>query len=121
MEDLIQVDVTLLTFLAGSLIPLLTAVVTKWRASSRLKAIVNLSLSVLAGVVAYLVGVEGETTVLGLLAAATTTYLASGTTYSNLWKPTGATSVLQQVTQDIGIGSPHMEDPNGTRNTPAPS
>lgn len=105
MEDLIQVDVTVLAFVSGSLVPLLTALVTKLNAGSRLKALVNLGLSIVAGVVAYLVTVDGSTTVLGLLTAVISTYLASGVTYSNLWKPTGAAPALQSATADTGIGA----------------
>lgn len=105
MEDLIQVDVTVLAFLSGSVVPLLTALATKLNASGRLKAIVNLVLSVIAGVVAYLVGVDGETSVVGLLSATISTYLASGVTYQNLWKPTGTAPALQEATANSGLGS----------------
>ena len=105
MKDLIQVDVTVLAFLSGSVVPLLTALATKLRASSRVKAITNLVLSVVAGTVAYLVGVDGSTDVIGLLSAVISTYLASGVTYSNLWKPTGAAPALQSATADSGIGT----------------
>lgn len=121
MKNLLQVDVTVLAFLSGSVVPLLTGLVTKIQASSRLKALVNLGLSVVSGCVAYLVTVDGSTTVLGLASAAISTYLASGLTYNNLWKPTGVAPAVQQATSDIGIGSPHWEDGDGNRNTPAPS
>lgn len=105
MEHALQVDVAVLTFLVGTVVPLVTGLVTKLRSSSRLKAMTNLVLSVLGGVGAWLINAEGKTTVGGLASAIVTTYLASGVSYQNLWKPTGAAQAVQEVAPESGIGT----------------
>lgn len=113
MKEVIQVDVTVLTFLAGTIVPLLTAVITKLRAPSHLKSIVNLAISALAGVVAYGIAHEGAFDVMGLVSAGVTTYLASGVSYQNLWKPTGAALAVQKATAGIGLGAQPEDPPAG--------
>lgn len=104
LETVIQVDVTVLAFLAGTVIPLLTALVTKLQASSRVKAIVNLVLSLLAGSVAHLVAHDGQSNWMNLVTAMVAVYLASGVSYQNFWKPTGTSVAVQEKTSSVGLG-----------------
>ena len=104
MHTVLEVDVTLLAFLIGSVMPLLTGMVTKISASSRVKSVTNLVLSVLAGVLAHLMENTGKSTLLDLATAAITAYLAAGVTYQNLWKPAGTTAAVQNKTAGTGIG-----------------
>lgn len=103
-NTVVQVDTTVLAFLAGTVIPLLTALVTKMNSSSGVKAVVNLVLSMAAGGVAYLVAHDGTGSVLDLIAAMVAVYLASGVSYQNLWKPTGVTLATGSATRDFGLG-----------------
>ncbi len=75
MEQVLQVDVTVLNFIVGSLVPLLVAVFSKINASSSLKAILNLGLSVLGGVASALLLTDGETTFLGIATSVITVQL----------------------------------------------
>ena len=104
MENIIQVDVVLLNFLVGSLIPLLTALFTKVNASSGLKSTVNLVLSLVTGTAGYLLLHDGAATVVALATHAITAYLGSGVSYQNLWKPTGVAPAIQASTADVGVG-----------------
>lgn len=105
MEQLVQVDVTVLNFIVGALVPLLVAVLSKVNASSGLKAVLNLGLSILAGVASTLLLTDGETTFLGIATSAITVYLASGVTYQNLWKPTAVAPAVAEKTSGFGLGS----------------
>lgn len=104
-NSVIELDVTVLAFLAGTVIPLLTALITKLRASSGVKAVCNLVLSVIAGGVAHLIANEGASTWMELVTAMVAVYLASGVSYQNLWKPTGVTLKIGETTSTKGIGS----------------
>lgn len=103
-NTVIQVDMAVLAFLAGTVIPLLTAVVTRSQATSGLKAVVNLVLSMAAGGVAFLVANNGQGGVLELIASIVAVYLASGVSYQNLWKPTGVTNATSSATNRFGLG-----------------
>lgn len=105
----IQVDTTVLAFLAGTVVPLLVALVTKLESSSRIKAVANLVLSMVTGGIAYLVAHEGDGNVLDLIAAMIAVYLASGVAHHNLWKPTGVTNATQRKTASVGVGNSSRE------------
>lgn len=93
-STVITLDATVLSFLVGSVMPLLTAFATKLKASSRIKGVVNLVLSVLGGVLAAFVANSGSLTLIEIASAAIVVYLASGSTYSHLWKPTGVVDAV---------------------------
>lgn len=104
-EVAIQVDVTVLAFLAGTIIPLLTAILTKLNASSGVKAICSLILSMMAGAVAYLIAHDGNGDLLDLISAMVVVYLGAGASYQNFWKPTGTSLKLAEATAGTGIGT----------------
>lgn len=106
MNQVIQVDVTAVAFIAGTIIPLLTALLTKARASSRVKSACTLVLSLATGVTAYLTLHDGRTTWQGLVTAAVGVYLAAGTTYQNAWKPLGTAAAVANLAPDAGLGEP---------------
>ena len=101
---MIELDIATLALLSGAVIPLLVGVVTKMTASSRVKAIANLALSVGGGAVAYLVENSGRGRWQEIVSAALLAYIASGTSYHNLWKPTGVAPVVQEATASLGVG-----------------
>lgn len=100
----IAVDIPLLTFIVGSLIPLVVAVLTKANASSSVKATANVVLSVVGGVVAFLLAHDGEATGIELVTAAIAAYLASGVAYTHFHKPTGLAPTVAAKTAGVGIG-----------------
>ena len=108
-NTILEVDLTVLAFGAGTVIPLLTAVVTKMNSSSGVKATANLVLSVIAGGVAHLVTNEGSSTILELITAMAMVYLGSGVSYQNFWKPTGTSLAVQRKTAAIGVGGTHVQ------------
>lgn len=111
---MVKLDISWLTFVAGTVIPLLTALVTKARASSRLKSLVTLALSVLGGAVTYLLDNNGTVQAQALISNVVTTYLAAGVTYNNLWKPTGIAPALAATSAESGIGVA-VEDPDAPK------
>lgn len=104
ITPIVQVNVLILSFVAGSVVPLVVALLTKSAASQGTKAVVNLILSVVGGVVAFLIAHDGTASVLQVATVAVTAYLASGSTYSHLWKPTGAITAVQAVAPNTGLG-----------------
>ena len=105
VEEIIQLDVTVVTFVLGSLVPLVVALATKLNASSSVKAVVNVVVSVTVGVCGFLLAHDGATTPLALVGAVITAYLGSGVSYQHFWKPTGVAPAIQASTANVGIGS----------------
>lgn len=101
---MIELEPTVLAFLVGSVVPLLVALLTKLKASPRVKAAANLVVSIVAGVVTFLSTTNGRATFLELAGAAIAAYLASGVAYHNFWKPTGVAPVVNRSTPKLGIG-----------------
>lgn len=100
----ITIDAALLAFLIGSVMPLLVSLVTKLDASSGVKGVLNLVLSIAGGVLAAFQASSGSLTVMEIAAAAIVVYLGSGATYSHLWKPTGTTAKIANATPRVGVG-----------------
>lgn len=98
----ITIDALTLSFLAGSVMPLLTALATKLDASSTVKGVVNLVLSIFGGVlVAFKTG-AGTLTYQEIAASAIATYLSAQALYSGvLRKPALA---IAQASPEGGIG-----------------
>lgn len=105
----VTVDVAVLGLMIGTLIPIVTRVITNSNASSSLKSIVNLVLSVLAGGAAALLQANGTLTLVELITAMGAVFLSSGVSYSHLWKPTGVTEAIGNKTASFGIGGSTSE------------
>jgi hypothetical protein len=101
-----HIDAALLTLLLGTVIPILVALVTKVSASSRLKAILNLVLSVAAGVLTAFTqaGARGVT-LYEILTLAGATFVTSGVVHTTLWKPTGVAAGAANVAPTVGLGA----------------
>lgn len=106
MEKVLEVDVTVITFIMGSIIPLVVGMLTKLKASSAVKAVVNVGLSVVTGVCSVLIAHDGKLTWQTLVSGVFTTLFSSGFTYSHVWKPTGVVEKVQQIAPDSGVGKP---------------
>lgn len=104
-QPTITLDAQAVAFVIGVLLPFVTAFLTKLSASSRLKAIVNLVLVGITGVVAVLTTNAGRTlTVKEFILAIGTAFVAAIASHYGLWKPTGATPAVQAATPNFGLG-----------------
>lgn len=104
VEQKVHLDVGILTFIIGVLLPLLTGLVTKANASPKLKALTLLSLSLIASAVQYLISVNGVVNLRTFLANFAVTWLIAISTYFGFTKPTGAAAKAQNVAPNIGLG-----------------
>lgn len=100
---MIKLDVAFLSVIAGTVIPLLVALVTKWNASSGVKAVLNAVLALAAGEGAMALEHGGLVTKAAALAVAYA-WITSQSTHFGLWKPTGASSALNTLTPNLGFG-----------------
>lgn len=103
---MIHANLALVSFAVGTVIPLLVALLTKLNASGKVKGVLNLVLSVLGGALTYLLDHSGSASYVQLLNAVVLTYLASGVSYTNLWKPVGAAPAVAMLAPDKGLGKP---------------
>lgn len=97
---------TLIALLVGTVIPGLTALVTKDEASDKVKAVVTAGLAAVSGgLTAYLtkapVGAKGWETFVGTILV---TWIASSASYFFGWKPSGAANAISQRTRRWGFG-----------------
>lgn len=107
----VTADVATLSFLVGTIIPILVALVTRQNASPGVKASVNALLAIVAGVLSTLVAdAQGEIVTVDLASFATavgTAWITSVATHFGLLAPagiTGAKGTVQRATADFGIG-----------------
>lgn len=100
----VTVGIPVLSFFLGAIIPLLVAIVTKTSASSGVKAIANVALCILTGVIQHLLAAGGSSTWVDITQAAIAAFVASVTSYHSFWRPTGVAPALAQSTASVGIG-----------------
>lgn len=101
---IVQIDVVALNFLAGTVIPLLTALVTTRVASPGLKAVVTLLLSAVAGGVAVAIEANGTIELETWIVSIGCTWLLAIASYYGLWKPTTVAPKVQEKTATFGVG-----------------
>lgn len=96
----------LIALLAGTVIPALTAAVTRETASARMKAAIAAVFSVSAGAVATVATTppRGTSQWEQLVGTILLAWVASASAYSFGWKPTGAVKVIVRATAGFGIG-----------------
>lgn len=102
-ETTLTVDLVLLAFFGGTVIPMLTALVTRATASSRVKALTTLFLAALGALVESAMALGGEIDVERTLLTFAMTYISSIGFYYGLLKPTGAAPAVQRAVPG-GIG-----------------
>lgn len=100
----ITVPVSILAYISGAVMPLVTGFVTHLNAPSPVKAVLNLALSLAAGVVAAFIAHTGTLTVGEIITAAVQAYLASGVAYIAFWKPTGIAPAVNS--SGLSLGAP---------------
>lgn len=105
MEQVLQVDVATVTFILGSLVPLAVGLIFKKYASSAVKTVGNVVLSVAAGVLAVIVQAKGSITVGQLLTGVYQVLLTGNILHLAVFKPLGITEKVQNLAPQAGIGS----------------
>lgn len=106
-STVITIDALALSFLVGSIMPLLTALATKLRASPSVKGVVNLVLSVLGGVLVAFQTNAGSLTIQEIAAAAIATYLSAQALYTGILRAPAA-AIAASVAPDSGIGKERL-------------
>jgi hypothetical protein len=99
-------DTALVTFITGPFVALLVGLVTKSTASAGLKAVVNLLLSAVAGVIAQYATNTASETVRDYVIAVFITWVTSISAYEGFWKKTNVSGAISAATSDFGLGSP---------------
>lgn len=95
------------SFLFGTLLPMVVALITVKVADARFKALTLALLSAISGVAAEVVGQDGaavfsEDTLWSIAIA----WVVAIATYYGFWKPTGAAESISQKTRWFGLGRP---------------
>ncbi len=89
--------------IAGSVLPVLIAIVTQQHWSPRVKGLVTASLSLLAGLAAA--WQQGQFTH-GWQVGAAVVFLTASTAYAAFWKPTGLAPLIEELTTFSRKGLP---------------
>lgn len=105
----VTVDLTLLNLVSG-LIPILTALITKKLASSRLKTFITSGLSVITGSLVALIKNDGvipdvEAWAIEIALA----FMAATAAYVGFLKPSGVAEAVQNVAPEKGLGKATVE------------
>lgn len=105
-SPVIHLDQAFLVLVVGSVMPFLTSLLTKSGASSKLKGVLNLVLSVVGGIAAaFLSAGDAGLTTYQILTAGFAAYAAGQILYTGVWRPTGATAALNNATSTFGLGT----------------
>lgn len=102
-EFTITLDLAMWAFLGGTVVPILVGLVTKLSAPSSVKGLVNLVLSMIAGLIATAIATDGVLSQTAVVAAFMA-LIASVATYYGVLKPVGVTGGVQRATAQVGIG-----------------
>lgn len=98
-------DMPLLVVIVAVLIPLLTGLVTKYHASSQVKALANIVLTTGAAAVETLIKHDGHVVWNTFLATAVLTFVVNVAAYKHLLEPLGVAERVRQYFPDFGFGS----------------
>jgi len=104
---MIQVDVAALTFVVSTLVPVLTALVTKAHAHSGVKAVVTALLSGVAAGAAIALAHQGQVDLAEVGLTVAIAWFTAITTHYGLLKPVGVTGsegAVAQSTRRLGVG-----------------
>jgi hypothetical protein len=97
------IEMGLLQILYSVVLPIIVGIVTKQLASSQLKSVALLFLSVLGVVVAQAIGGGGVFTS-QMIVESVITFVIATASYYGVWKPTGVAETVQEKTSAQGIG-----------------
>ena len=105
-ETTVILDPVVMSAVVGVVIPILTGVITKLRASTGTKAIVAIFLSVIAGALSEIVAGGGTFDPRTMALATASAFVANVASYLGVWQPIGSTRdvPLARATAEYGIG-----------------
>lgn len=103
-----MLDVSTLNLIAGLVIPLLVALVSKRVASSGVKGLLNALLSAIAGIIVVGIDNNGAFEANAVLNAGIATFVTSISAYYGIWKPTGVAQGVRNATADFGVVGPDI-------------
>jgi hydrogenase maturation factor len=103
VEQKVHLDVGFLTVIVGTLIPIITALITKANASSAVKALTTLTLTVIAAGIQLIIEANGVVNLRTFLANFAVTYIVAVASYYGLTKHVG-TPAVAAVSPNNGIG-----------------
>lgn len=107
-----NIDVALLTFVSGSLIPFITGILTKSTARSAVKAVVSAILAIAVAVVSYLTDFQGVSDWKTALFVGLGALLAQGAIYQGFLKPTGVGPAVSKNTDTVAFIGPNRRAPD---------
>ena len=100
-DTLITLDPLLMTFVAGALIPVITALTTKINATDTFRVLISLFLSTLSGALIQVNNSGGTFYLKQTLVAASVTFATAVVSYQGWWKP--VVSVNQKALPNVGL------------------
>lgn len=100
----LTLDVSYLTFISSSALPLVTGFVTKCAASSRVKHATLAVLAILAGLVQALIAKHGVIEWHSFVDNTVVSYVVAVTLHTTAFKTTGLTEKIAQAAPNFGIG-----------------
>lgn len=101
----LTLNVTYLTFVSSTALPLVTGFITKLNANSRVKAITLLVLSGIAGLVQTLIAKHGVVEWRTLFDNSISAYVIAFIAHAGVLKPTGASDAVAGIAPNTGIGT----------------
>lgn len=106
MTVVVHPSTEIIAVLIGIVLPLLTGLATKLKATSAVKVIVNAVLIAITGIFTTLASEpEAGLPLYDTFYAIALAAASSWGTYARIWKPLGVTDYIQRQTSEIGIGS----------------
>lgn len=106
----LTLNVTYLTFVSSTALPLIVGFITKLNAHSRVKAITLLVLSGVAGLVQTLVAKHGVVEWRTLFDNSISAYVIAFIAHAGVLKPTGASDAVASIAPAVGIGAPVADE-----------
>lgn len=103
VEEKVHLDVGILTVIVGVVIPLLTALITKANASSAVKALTTLGLTIFASAVQGIIDVNGVVNTKTFLANFVATFAVAILSYYGFTKHVG-TPAVRDIVPEHGLG-----------------
>lgn len=108
ISSTIHLTPTVMSILSAAVVPLLVGLVTKYKASSGLKAILFLALSAVSALVSQVVAASGTFTLEALLKSFAITFGLGIAAHYGLYKPSG---VSEKLLPEKGVGTPVTPGP----------
>lgn len=99
-----HLDMPALALAVGVVLPLVTGFITKEKAPSWVKSVVNGLLSAVAGAAIVAIHNNGNVNIAQVVIGIAETWGASIVTHAGLWSPTGVAKKVQHIASEFGFG-----------------